>query len=305
MSNVRSRAWLFTINNYDDGDLPQYRPADQVYLCYQKEVAPSTGTPHLQGYVYYGNPVRMGTVKDHLGYQTAHLEKANGTPQQNRTYCSKDGGRDFVEFGTLPSQGKRTDIEDAVDTLRATKSLKTTFDQHPGAYVKYHRAFEHIRNTILLAPEPQANYALRDWQLRLLARVDAQPDPRKILFYVDEVGGMGKSWMCKFLVTNRGAFFNGITKHGHIFHAYDNQTLVVFDIVRQATDGEDHTKDLTPYAAIEALKSGVIPSGSYSSPPRIRVPDAHVIVFMNHFPDRKKLSDDRFDITVLSQHAAY
>lgn len=84
------------------------------------------------------------------------------------------------------------------------------------------------------------------------------------------------------------------------------QPIIVLDIVRHASDdGDGSLKDLTPYAAIEALKSGVIPSGSYSSPPRIRHADAHCVVFMNHQPDRTKLSADRYDVTVLSETTAY
>jgi len=47
--NAKARGWLFTWNNYPD----TYRAAlDELecrYVCAGEEVAPTTGTPHLQG----------------------------------------------------------------------------------------------------------------------------------------------------------------------------------------------------------------------------------------------------------------
>lgn len=43
-----------------------------------------------------------------LGKRTS-LRKADGDAEQNRAYCSKD--ENYVQFGELPKQGKRNDIE--------------------------------------------------------------------------------------------------------------------------------------------------------------------------------------------------
>lgn len=100
---MKSRSWCFTINNYTDRDIASVLALDAVYVCYQKEIAPTTGTPHLQCYVYFKNQRAM---QRGLG----HWEKANGTPIQNKTYCSKEGGTDFWEKGELPMQGARMDL---------------------------------------------------------------------------------------------------------------------------------------------------------------------------------------------------
>lgn len=43
----RSRSWQFTVNNYIDSDLTRLAQVECVYIVYGKEVAPTTGTPHL------------------------------------------------------------------------------------------------------------------------------------------------------------------------------------------------------------------------------------------------------------------
>ena len=44
----KSKAWMFTLNNPEDDQAPAGWP-DVKYCKWQKEEAPTTGTPHLQG----------------------------------------------------------------------------------------------------------------------------------------------------------------------------------------------------------------------------------------------------------------
>jgi len=106
--NVRSRGWCFTRNNYNDEDI--FRVEDvastATYLIYGKEVGDS-GTPHLQGYVYFENSKSFSKITKLLPH--CHLEVQKGTGCEASDYCKKDGA--YKEFGTLPSQGKRNDIK--------------------------------------------------------------------------------------------------------------------------------------------------------------------------------------------------
>lgn len=99
----RSRKWCFTLNNYEQKDLDNCShlvPDHAKYLVYGKEVAPSTGTPHLQGFIYLNQAMSMKSVKKLFTSQTIHLEIARGSFSDNITYCTKDG--DFMEFGQRP-----------------------------------------------------------------------------------------------------------------------------------------------------------------------------------------------------------
>ena len=76
---------------------------DCAYIVCGREVGDS-GTPHLQGYIYYKNAVRLSTMKE--VHPTAHWEPQRGTPQQASDYCKKEG--DFYECGNIPmSQQKK------------------------------------------------------------------------------------------------------------------------------------------------------------------------------------------------------
>lgn len=98
----RSRKFCFTWNNYPPNyaDLLTLDRISARYICYGKEVAPTTGTPHLQGFVYFDNGRELVPVRRQL--LGCDVRIANGTIDQNVTYCSKDGALQFTELGDRP-----------------------------------------------------------------------------------------------------------------------------------------------------------------------------------------------------------
>lgn len=121
--NVRSRDWCFTINNYSDEDVSMVEDISSisVYLIYGKEVA-STGTKHLQGYVYFKDAKSFSKMVKIFPKGT-HIEVTKGTPQQASDYCKKE--KDYKDFGIIPmSQGKRTDIEKVKELVSSGKGMK-------------------------------------------------------------------------------------------------------------------------------------------------------------------------------------
>lgn len=121
--NIRSRSWCFTTNNYsvDDISVVEDIATTSVYLIYGKEVAPTTGTGHLQGYIYFENSKSFSKIKKMLP-SGSHIEVAKGSPQENQTYCSKE--KDYKEFGSIPSQGKRNDIQVIKDDITQGKGMR-------------------------------------------------------------------------------------------------------------------------------------------------------------------------------------
>lgn len=73
-----------------------------VYMVYGREVCPTTGKRHLQGFVSFKSKRTMRKSKELLCDDKAHLEVMRGTVEQAVTYCKKDG--DFIEFGTKPKE---------------------------------------------------------------------------------------------------------------------------------------------------------------------------------------------------------
>lgn len=106
MPRSRARSYVFTINNYTADDLDSVIALDAKYLCFGFEEG-KEGTPHIQGYVQFPNPIEFGTVKNQL--VRAHLEVAKGSPKQNEIYCSKE--REYYEFGDPVSSGGRLTYE--------------------------------------------------------------------------------------------------------------------------------------------------------------------------------------------------
>lgn len=90
----RSRGWCFTINNPDLSDKREYIDTlTQKFIVAKYYIfgieRGASGTEHIQGYVYYRNPVSFNTIKDLI--PRAHIEKARGNPSQNYDYCAKEG----------------------------------------------------------------------------------------------------------------------------------------------------------------------------------------------------------------------
>lgn len=150
MSKQRARAWCFTIFPQEElwtetTDIMKSLGQDKAqYLIYGIEKCPTSGRRHLQGYIYFKNSKSMSAVKKLLKDNTAHLEKARGSPQENIKYCSKDG--EFFFFGDEPKQGKRTDIAMIKDDLATGANMRTVIlnarsnqgIQYAKSYMTYH-----------------------------------------------------------------------------------------------------------------------------------------------------------------------
>jgi len=105
----RYRSWCFTFNNYAVSDCSRIIELPCRYVCFGKEVAPTTGTAHLQGYISFASAKSLSAVAKLL--PGCHLVVARGSASQNKIYCSKGG--DFFENGDCPaepSDGGRMEI---------------------------------------------------------------------------------------------------------------------------------------------------------------------------------------------------
>jgi len=75
---LRTRGWTFTINNDTFEDLIGLIETDFEYLVIGFEVGDS-GTPHIQGYIYFKNPRMLKGVRKF---------DATGTPFSFKRNCS-------------------------------------------------------------------------------------------------------------------------------------------------------------------------------------------------------------------------
>lgn len=120
MSNKKYRNYFITLNNYTDLEHTAFLQEECRYLCVGKEVGEECGTPHLHIVLCYENPKSWNAL--HKKYPRANIQAMEGTPEQARTYCIKDG--DYIERGELPKQGKRNDIAEVKEAVEKGATMR-------------------------------------------------------------------------------------------------------------------------------------------------------------------------------------
>lgn len=105
-----SKSWVFTINNPNDDDIMCLLNIKCGYIVYALERAPTTGTPHYQGYIEFINKTKHERACVLLG-KRAYVAGRRGTQLEAADYCKKGGT--WTERGTPYVQGARTDLDRA------------------------------------------------------------------------------------------------------------------------------------------------------------------------------------------------
>lgn len=133
------------------------------------------------------------------------------------------------------------------------------------------------------------------WQEELYELLKLKPDPRKILWFWDKNGGVGKSDFCKFLCSKLDAtMLGGGTKdmmkgiHGYDEATGDYPNIVIGDYPRDNLDRIN-------YGAWEQVKNGHVFCSKYESQQMI-FNKPHVVIFANELPDMQAWSKDRYFI---------
>ena len=295
---TRSARFCFTTNNYTAATVALFSGLidreDVSYLVFGREVAPETGTPHLQGYVEFSARRAIGRVRDLL--TRSHVEVARGSPEQCSQYCKKDG--DYEEFGELSRPVGRPNSFDVYrewledyDGRPCEREIATRFTS---LYVRNRSTILSLRD-LICPPGVSQDGEYRDWQTELRERLDAEPaDDRSIEFIVDEEGGKGKSWFIrKYLSQNADSQFLSIGKKDDLAYAVKETTRVfLINVPRKGME-------FLNYNTLEQIKDRTIFSGKYESTSKVLMHNPHVVVFSNEMPDMEALTGDRFHITEL------
>lgn len=154
---MRSRCWLFTVNNYDKlapelvSDVKR-KLSTAKYWVIGEEIAPSTGTPHWQGFVWFHNVVRLATLKAILEGVPADLRVGDDKADCMADYCKKDGK--FEEWGVKPISQKRKAESGGeatkakyrkLDQWAAAGKFKEIREEYPSEWIRCHKTFKAIR----------------------------------------------------------------------------------------------------------------------------------------------------------------
>jgi len=143
---MKTRLWCFT--NYDLSFNYQalFDKGTIKYMAYGEEICPTTQRKHHQGFVYFNNP-RGSSKQVAIDFNKSHVEPCVGSLNDNEKYCSKESS--LITFGTKPSQGERTDLEDVKNDIMAGKSVDAVCIDTPHLFHQYGRTLSRIEDICL------------------------------------------------------------------------------------------------------------------------------------------------------------
>lgn len=138
---------------------------------------------------------------------------------------------------------------------------------------------------------------LYDWQQEIVNIYNTEPDDRKVYWFWESVGGVGKSQFVKYMVVKYKCLFcDGGKKQDLINLVFNNNMdeckAVIWDIPRS-------TKGRISYATLESIKNGLVCNTKYETGVKV-FNSPHIFVFANFPPDdEEQLSADRWVIKEL------
>lgn len=236
--NGKIQRICFTLNNFTEDEFARIKN-----FCVESNVAygvigeekGSNGTPHLQGYINAGRTARLSFQgwKKAIGIR-AHIEKARGSDEDNKKYCSKDGR--FVEFGQVQFAGKRNDLSKCCEIIAKGGTIADVCDEHPEVFVRYSRG-------------------LRDLSA-VVARKQGR-DYKTEVFVIVGPPGSGKSHFCFETSKSLGSVY--YKSRGEWWDGYEGQNSDVMDDFYGWIKYDELLKIMDRYPYQVPIKGGYVP----------------------------------------------
>lgn len=155
--HLPARCWAFTINEFMGStafDFPGINPdfigkppCPVRYIVWAYELAPTTGHPHIQGYIELNKPMRGRAVQEIL-WAKANCAWRKGPRSKLRDYCRKI--EDWVEYGDWDAggQGTRNDLEQLMHDVEK-KGPVETFLENPYMGARFGRAMNEYHDLLM------------------------------------------------------------------------------------------------------------------------------------------------------------
>lgn len=291
------------------------------YVVVQREPYGS-GKYHYQGYCETTGPQKASRVLRWLSPTNAwriNIDKRykRGSRSDARYYCMKDADGKYNEdfdwpghkgrdAGTKPLEyghwkpdinSRKVAIKRLNSVIEKADSWSEVMNSDEIAST-LKGAMHYAKARYKSKPaKKQEGLVLRPWQEQLEVELLGTPDPRKVVWIVDPKGGLGKTFMTKYFVTNHGAIMlDG--KNADMYYGYDGQRIVIMDLARSRQNFHN-------YSGMEKIKDGIFYNTKYDSGMYMREYDCHMVVFSNWLPDQNQLSADRWDIRMLQENEVF
>nr|ACC78728.1 replication-like protein [Gossypium mustelinum symptomless alphasatellite] len=295
MAAIKSVFWCFTIF-FTSSSFPELIPLFEnscvSYACWQEEESPTTRRRHLQGYLQCKGQRTLKQVKTLFGDLNPHLEKQRARKtDEARDYCMKEETRVSgpYEFGNYVAGGSNK---------RKLDDLLGNSDNEIEEPQKYRRAMamKMTKASHQWALENPFPFELKEWQERLSADLNLNPDDRAIFWVYGPTGGERKVPVCPV---------SGFKQKLALFtwgqgYCYDVHVLY------EAPESFSYrlswcNKDFINYAFLEMVKNRTVYSYKYEPVGFIDPTcNVHVVVMANFLPDYERISQDRIKLIDLS-----
>lgn len=244
----RTRNVNFTFNCYTEEHLDAMDKLGARGFAMQEELAPSTGHPHIQGFVRFNKAYNFWETRELFaeatGDETTYLSISD-LPKASIRYCTDPdkrapGGSVWVEGDLQYQQGKRNDIMEVKDivTKPGWKHIDVIHN-YPVAYAKYYRAFDNMS---------------------FWAQLERIPEIRKVeVWWLWGDTGLGKSRLAREGLTRGGAdpekrYFKPMRPRNGViwFDGYEGQRTLILEELNSTSLEFDEFKEMTdiyPYTA--------------------------------------------------------
>lgn len=323
--NKKSRGWSFTLNNYTTEELDNLENLDCGKtnrirgIQYVGQKCPTTGTPHLQGYIIFNDRPRGSMVKKELKTKRVNVEAIYADSESNDIYTSRSDTFDkeaniFVRKGdpTL-HQGKRNDINKIIDNLKGGMEIKEAIDGNEKAFIKYHTGITKYSSMVQkIDPEvleEAQNITYSEWHKELLIKLSEKANGEDIIWiYGKEEAKSKRKFYEKYSTENNETCYaiNNIGKLSDCCDGLRNWMLggkkpkvILINIPSAA----EITQDL--YIFIENIKDGEVTCGKYSVC-KLRFAKPHVVIFANRPPKIKmEINGELEDMISIDRYIIY
>lgn len=275
------RCMQFTICNCTDDDIINLRKLPATYIVFGRKICPTTGTPHLQGFLQMKSITVKAMMKKIPKIKFAPV--CNNSTSDNIAEFYKKEYSNYYEHGSITKQAKQTNIADMREM--GYEGLSTVkIRRENDAEIRYPFALQQLSMDARLPSLPKIDLDLRPWQIELINILNGPVHPRNIYFYVDYIGAAGKTTFAKYISTT----FEHVqimkpTTYPNMAYMLDEKTkIMIIDCPRSA--------EYIPYQFFEDVKDGRVESTKYK-PIQKRI-KCHLVVFMSIDPSNRSL--DKF-----------
>lgn len=142
---------------------------------------------------------------------------------------------------------------------------------------------------------------LKPWQKEIDDLLKTEPDDRKIYWYYDTVGNIGKSAFTKYCFVKYNSLFIDEGKKSDIMNMVFNYIEKNEELKSVIIDVPRDNGNLISYKSIESIKNGLIANTKYETG-AVAFNTPHVIVFANCPPDYSRFSSDRWVVKDLTDY---